>query len=200
MPSSPVLITVDDGLRNYSTTMLPVFEEYQIPSVLFITTDFVDIQTPSPFVRWVEQSTQDVILPVSVDHDYRMLTTHEIVELAKHPLVEIGAHTRTHPYLSRLEHAEALNEVLNSKSRLEEILSRDIRYFAYPHGDYTEGIAQAIKPYFSLIFTINRGSNGSKSSPHKLRRDSLQGDLNQLRYHFLGIYDMIRLLDPIRGK
>lgn len=200
LPPYPLLITVDDGLRNYSSTMLPIFEKYHIPSVLFITTDYIDTQTPSPFVQWIQTTTRDVTRPVAVDPDYQMLSTHEIVELARNPLVEIGAHTCSHPYLSRLEHQMAVKEALDSKFMLEKILGREIRYFAYPHGDYSERIAEAIQPYFSLIFTINRGSNGLRSSPYKLRRDSLQGDLNQLRYHFMGLYDMIRLLDPIRGR
>jgi peptidoglycan/xylan/chitin deacetylase (PgdA/CDA1 family) len=37
----PVVVTVDDGYRDFRTVALPVFKEFSIPATLFVTTGFV---------------------------------------------------------------------------------------------------------------------------------------------------------------
>ena len=66
---------------------------------------------------------------------HRPLSTEEVVALAQGELVDVGAHTVTHPPLSTLPLVLQQDEVLRSKSRLEEILNRQVDGFAYPHGD-----------------------------------------------------------------
>lgn len=49
--------------------------------------------------------------------------------------IEFGAHTRTHPIVSRLEDAAALrDEIEGSKRRIEVALGRPVRHFCYPNG------------------------------------------------------------------
>lgn len=67
---------------------------------------------------------------------HRTLRSREIVALADGGLVEIGAHTVTHPPLDRLDVEAQRREIAASKSRLEEILGAGVVSFAYPHGRY----------------------------------------------------------------
>lgn len=48
--------------------------------------------------------------------------------------IEIGAHTVTHPILTRLGEKEAHAEILASKFRLQEIVGSPVTCFAYPNG------------------------------------------------------------------
>ncbi|MFH1845386.1 MAG: polysaccharide deacetylase family protein [bacterium] len=41
----PVVVTVDDGYRDFYTVAFPLFREYGIPAMLFVTTGFVSGQT-----------------------------------------------------------------------------------------------------------------------------------------------------------
>jgi glycosyltransferase involved in cell wall biosynthesis/peptidoglycan/xylan/chitin deacetylase (PgdA/CDA1 family) len=68
---------------------------------------------------------------------YRILTQQEVVALVRGGLVEVGAHTVTHPVLSTLPTALQRDEIQQSKTSLEKILGRPITSFAYPYGDYT---------------------------------------------------------------
>jgi peptidoglycan/xylan/chitin deacetylase (PgdA/CDA1 family) len=61
-------------------------------------------------------------------------TTAELVELAEGGLVDLGAHTVTHPALPTLSHARQLEEMRISKRQLEESLGRPVRGFSYPFG------------------------------------------------------------------
>ena len=48
--------------------------------------------------------------------------------------VEIGAHTQSHPILSKISDADARREIGESKSRLEAIIGAPVTTFAYPNG------------------------------------------------------------------
>ena len=48
--------------------------------------------------------------------------------------MEVGAHTVTHPILTRLEPATAFAEMRDSKEELERILGAPVNLFAYPNG------------------------------------------------------------------
>jgi peptidoglycan/xylan/chitin deacetylase (PgdA/CDA1 family) len=69
-----------------------------------------------------------------VRETHRAMTPAEVVELEKGGIVEVGAHTATHPRLSSLSAAEQQSEIQASKTRLEEVLGHSIRSFAYPFG------------------------------------------------------------------
>src|SRR5690606_25957583 len=58
----------------------------------------------------------------------------ELRDFARHPLVDIGAHTVSHRFLSGLDEAEAARELSANKHYLEELLERPIAWLAYPYG------------------------------------------------------------------
>jgi peptidoglycan/xylan/chitin deacetylase (PgdA/CDA1 family) len=68
----------------------------------------------------------------------RQLTEDELLRLASDGLVEIGAHTVTHPALSLLSSAEQREEILGSVATLDQLLGTRVRGFSYPHGRSTE--------------------------------------------------------------
>lgn len=65
---------------------------------------------------------------------HRTLSTEELARLAALDLIEIGAHTVTHPLLATLPVETQRSEIIESKSRLESLLGRPITSFSYPHG------------------------------------------------------------------
>ncbi len=77
-------------------------------------------------------------------------------------LVTIGGHTRSHPYLSRLSRAQAEDEILGSKARLEEMLGVPVRHFAYPFGSrdsFTEETVEILRAGgFVSALTTRRGA------------------------------------------
>lgn len=68
---------------------------------------------------------------------HRALTAGEVLRLVDGDLVEIGAHTMTHPVLAALPASEQRQEIQESKARLEAMLGHEVASFAYPHGSIT---------------------------------------------------------------
>ncbi len=77
----------------------------------------------------------------------RMMTDHELARMNDSDLIEIGAHTLTHPVLSLLSREEQNGEIMGSKQQLEQILNSEVQGFAYPNGfrtDYTNETAELV--------------------------------------------------------
>lgn len=78
--------------------------------------------------------------PVSGRPDRLALSQAELPKLVAGGLVEIGAHTMTHPVLSKISPADQQSEIRRGKEALEGWLGRPVTSFAYPYGtrsDYT---------------------------------------------------------------
>ena len=76
---------------------------------------------------------------------HRPLSEEELLLLAEGGLVEIGAHTVTHPVLSDLSEADQRREVRQSRAELEALLGRPVRLFAYPFGQRDHYTAETVK-------------------------------------------------------
>jgi len=86
----------------------------------------------------------------------RMMTWEEAAELARNG-VELGAHTATHPILTHEDNATVCHELTTCKETLEEKLARPARAFAYPNGNWNEGVrAQVERAGFQCAFTTRR--------------------------------------------
>ncbi len=69
-----------------------------------------------------------------VEMDRIAMTWPQVLELASHPLVTLGAHTVSHPVLPRLSEPSAREELQGGREELESRLGRPVRHVAYPFG------------------------------------------------------------------
>jgi peptidoglycan/xylan/chitin deacetylase (PgdA/CDA1 family) len=79
---------------------------------------------------WAESESKDL-------STRRALTSAELLRLADGTLIEVGAHTRSHPTLTRLVLEEQSEEIVSSKQYLEDLLEKPVGAFAYPNGEMT---------------------------------------------------------------
>ena len=96
------------------------------------------------------------------------------VSAANGACLAFGAHTRSHPVLARLPHAGQEAEIAGSKQVVEELASRRVSAFAYPHGragDFTRETAKLVAAAgFSLACTTNAGFVSARSAAYELPR------------------------------
>lgn len=76
---------------------------------------------------------------------HRSLTPEEIRALSRSPVVEIGAHTVSHPILSNLPETEQQAEAALSRVELEETTGTRVTSFSYPHGAYSATTMAAVR-------------------------------------------------------
>jgi len=77
--------------------------------------------------------SRDTGSPISPDLP-RALRHDEIERLAAEPLVEVGAHSVTHPPLAQVQAERQRMEIVESRRTLETLTRKPIRSFSYPHG------------------------------------------------------------------
>jgi peptidoglycan/xylan/chitin deacetylase (PgdA/CDA1 family) len=124
------------------------------------------------------------------------LSWDEIVEMSKHPLISIGAHTMNHVSLKQQSGVDVENEMRLSKKELEHYIGKEVSHFAYPYGGTFDVSSRELELAHSLGFktsTLNQAGNIFKSN-HKsmqgLARMPLGNNTNDKRinYYLNGIY------------
>ena len=107
---------------------------------------------------------------------HRPLSVEEVIALGQEGgVVEVGAHTVTHPALRKLPPALQRAEILGSKARLEEILNRPVTSFAYPYGSLSEqavGIVREAR--FSCACSTRAGFVEPSTNRFRLPRVEVQ--------------------------
>jgi len=79
---------------------------------------------------------------------HRALTSDEAIKLASDGLIEVGAHTVTHPVLAALRAPAQDHEIKKSKGHLEETLGQPVTSFSYPYGgraDYSQETVNIVR-------------------------------------------------------
>jgi peptidoglycan/xylan/chitin deacetylase (PgdA/CDA1 family) len=103
--------------------------------------------------------------------DGRPLRRDEIARLASDGLVEIGAHSVSHPLLPALRPDEREREIRESQAFLAGVLGHRVTSFAYPHGGHDGGTRRIVaKSGFERACTGRSGTVRSRSHPLELPR------------------------------
>jgi peptidoglycan/xylan/chitin deacetylase (PgdA/CDA1 family) len=106
-----------------------------------------------------------------IRESHRVMTPEELDVVSRDGLVEIGAHTVTHPLLPDLPTSKQLHEIAASKAWLETLLEREISSFSYPFGAHSaDTVAGARQAGLRCACTTVEAPVHRWSDPHKLGR------------------------------
>ena len=119
----------------------------------------------------------------------------QLLEIDKHGLVVIGAHTETHPILANEDDEKSQKEIVDSIEGLRNILNHEIACFAYPNGtpklDFGEREMDILKTNnCKIAFSIESENFTIKNHPLSIPRYGLSiGSANFIKTKlFLGNY------------
>jgi hypothetical protein len=144
-----IVVTFDDGSRDFYEHVLPLLVRYRLPAVLYVATAFVG------------GSGNSAVDALSWSH------LEEAVETG---LVTVGAHTHSHANLAKADEVTAHDEMSRCKGLVEDHLSISCRHFAYPWGvssPAAERVARRLFDSAALLWGTNRGR---QIDPHRLGR------------------------------
>ncbi len=75
--------------------------------------------------------------------------------------IDMGAHTQSHPILTRVSREQASIEIAGSRKRIEDEIGQPVTTFAYPNGlagDFNEGLETMLRSMgFEAAFTLRPG-------------------------------------------
>jgi peptidoglycan/xylan/chitin deacetylase (PgdA/CDA1 family) len=138
---SPVLLTFDDGYKNFLTYAYPILKRFGFKSVCFVITNYAG--------KLNEWEKYDTIPP------QKHMSWDEILMLKHEGLVSFQSHGVSHMSLVECESKEErLYELSESKRVLESVLSEPVYCFAYPYGHQTEVIQKEVSEAgYSIAFS-----------------------------------------------
>lgn len=237
VPDRAIVVTVDDGYRDFLEEALPSLERYAIPATVFLTTDLPDrkswlwvdqvrwwverahvAQVEFAGERWklaskeqratAAQSIKEKLkkipndarlewleklprmlesdVPAETPEAYRPLAWDDVQFLIKRG-IEFGAHTRTHPILSRLSSVKEMErEICGSKARIEEETGATVRHFCYPNGTPADFTAQTVEVVrgagFQSAVVGVEGVNRAGANLFELRRLGVEPDQDVMTF------------------
>uniref|UniRef100_Q01VE9 Polysaccharide deacetylase n=1 Tax=Solibacter usitatus (strain Ellin6076) TaxID=234267 RepID=Q01VE9_SOLUE len=122
-------------------------------------------------------------LPAVAPAEYEPMLWEEAREVAAGG-IELGAHTCTHPILSRLTSAQQLaEEIAGSKRRIEAQLERAVDHFCYPNGSTEDFSAEAVAAVkaaqYRTSVTTESGLNYAAADRFRLLRIGVEPGLDQ---------------------
>jgi peptidoglycan/xylan/chitin deacetylase (PgdA/CDA1 family) len=98
-----------------------------------------------------------------------MLAWREMREM-QHSGINFGAHTLTHPDLTRLPFDRVQAEVCDSKAIIEDALGAPVACFAYPYGRYDHRSREIAWQHFACACSDKLGLVAAGSDPYALER------------------------------
>jgi len=130
LPERAVILTFDDGYRDFYTHVFPILKKYQFQATNFIIYNHLGLKNN--------------------------LTKAQVREMLDSGLVEIGAHTLNHAYLPYVSEERARREIGECKRNLEEEFGVEIYSFAYPGGKFDERVLGLVRKakYQAAVSTI----------------------------------------------
>lgn len=121
------VLTFDDGWRSGLDDVVPLLQSRGLGATFYVCPGWFGGQHP------------DVTGPAGA------LVTADHVRALADAGMEVGSHTMTHPDLRRLDDDALEEQVVSSRTALEELLQRDCRTFAYPFGLHDDRVVRAVE-------------------------------------------------------
>ncbi len=184
LPDRTVAITIDDAYLSVYTEAWPRLTEAGFPFTLFVASSPIDRKL-SGYMSW-----------------------EQIRELQSSG-VTIGSQTHTHPHMHRLSDEEVRAEISTSNGRFIEELGLRPELFAYPYGEYSQFVIDAVKNAgFRAAFGQNSGIMHSADDQFQLPRfafNEAYGTIDRLKLavdglplkvHDLTPEDMVLTMNP----
>jgi peptidoglycan/xylan/chitin deacetylase (PgdA/CDA1 family) len=148
-----IVISVDDGYRDFYDAVLPVLSQYRLPAILYLATSLVDNGNAA---------TRPLQERLNWDHLREAVATG---------LVTVGSHTHTHADLSNANAIEAEHEMRRSKELIEDHLGVSCTHFAYPWGVASPAAEQvAARLFDSAALPAWKTNRGGRFDRHALGR------------------------------
>ena len=124
-------ITFDDAYKSFAEKVVPIMVARSMPVTVFVPSGYIGM-----YNVWDEDASAVRL---------EIMNEPEIRDLTKTPLVTIGSHGISHRPLAKLDSSELKNEIIGSKTHLEIITGKEIKYFSYPFGQHKHFSAMAVK-------------------------------------------------------
>ncbi len=126
-------LTFDDGYMDFYDNAFPVLKKYGYPSTVFMVSGLAGRVN-----LWDSAKYKN-------GYGKRPLLDWQKAKELSAGGVTFGAHTMTHPHLTRIPAARMKDEILDSKLEIEDRTGSPVDFFCYPYGDYNKDVMREVR-------------------------------------------------------
>lgn len=167
LPDYSVVLTFDDGVRDFLTLVAPALKARALAATAFVITDTA--------------TARESVAPKGDEAEAKDAPPHlswsEIRALSRQDGIEFGSHSCSHPLITELSPAEVEREMCESRRLLAEQIGQGEFAFATPHGGTSELIRERARAadYYCALMTGDDG-NDAATDLFALRRIAIPSD------------------------
>lgn len=217
LPPYSAVITFDDGYKNFYDYAFPILKQHNLTATFFLPTDFVLKRIPlwtdrleylglkkDEEIRQHLKSIPDSEKLIELEKLEKSSTSQvdnfegnrevyaplsiEMIKEMQDAGMEFGAHTKSHPILSKVESQKLKEEISEAKNELEQTIGSLSKTFCYPNGqssDFNQDVLEEIKKAgFNWAVTTLEGVNTKNTNPYFLKRITMDNIKNQRTFIF----------------
>ena len=153
-----VALTFDDGFTSFAQVAAPTLRDLGLPATLYVVSDRAGATN-----RW-GRDTIDRGVP-----ELPLLGWDALAALARDGF-DLGAHTRSHPRLDRIDPSRLSDEIVGSSEAIRTRIGYAPTTFAYPYGATTPAAVAAVKTAYRFACTTELRMVRAADDPHLLPR------------------------------
>lgn len=212
LPLYPLVITLDDGHKN-NYLLLSCIKKYKVPVTIFLCSGVVATNRGFWFnsvtyeqCQKIKKLSQKKRISTLATYGFSQVKAQKYrealskVEIDKmKDFVDFQCHSIFHPILPNCDTKDAINEIVSSKTELEDKFDLHINSFAYPNGDYSNREMTLCQDAgYEMALSLDEGLNNLKTEPYNINRICIPDDADkaELSIKSSGIWSLLKSMKP----
>src|SRR6185369_2192048 len=179
-----VVLTFDDGWLDNYLYAIPVLKRLKFHASFFIITGRVDSSSNGGIRDFSDIPLHEAAkVCIQSGESNRVVLDWDLIRsIEEDELFRFYSHTVSHRRCAELTRAELINELVESKLRLESELGRACPYLCWPYGSYTDDTIKAAEESgYTGLFTTDNGFCDPASDPLRIKRIEVKRSVAWIR-------------------
>jgi len=175
-----VVLTFDDGWLDNYLYAIPVLKRLKFHASFFIVTGRIDASSNGRVKLFSAIPLHEAAKAcIQSGESARVVLDWDLIrEIEEDGLFRVYSHTVSHRRCAELSSIELLNELVESKLRIESELGRACPYLCWPYGSYTDDTIKAAQESgYAGLFTTDNGFCGPASDPLRIKRIEVENSV-----------------------
>jgi len=200
IPKNAICLVFDDGYYDFYKYIYPILQEFNVKALLAVVPKYILDDTDKSDTQRLNHEHNKLFAEYK---NATFCTYKELQEMQASGLVQIASHSYSHSNLAE-ENINLHQELLESKTILENKLKCKVESFIYPFGKYNQQILDETMKYYNYSFRIGnavqKDFSGINGVIYRIDGDFLQSPNEIFSFSNMLKFQLKALIKKITGN